>query len=409
MPRDDQGRGRRGREPVVLDQPGHRPQGHPAGGVQQRVRRRRPRARRRSPSSTSRSSTSPRSAPTSARSRKRSCRSRSQNQLARTRSSRATSTRSTSAAAPTASRPRRRRTSKVDAKDLNLRQSAVLAAVLNNPNDLDPANGKAAEAGAQGPLPVRRRRDGRRWARSTAEERDQRLPPAARTSRRSRPRTRTAARTATCCQMVRNELLRLGFSEQEINGGGLEVTTTFTKKAMDAAEDGVKAAAPRGLRLQGPARRRRHRRARHRCGARASTPARTTSSPRSTGRSRAARPARRSSRSRWRPGIKDGFSLKDTFDGNSPYVLARRHRRSRTRATHELRRRVNLITATEDSINTAYIDLTESMDDGPEKIVDTAGDMGIPPAEPAEGPVGLPDHLARPRAQRRRRARLARR
>ena len=40
--RDAQGRGRRGRGPVVLDQPGHRPQGHPARGVQQRVGRRDP-------------------------------------------------------------------------------------------------------------------------------------------------------------------------------------------------------------------------------------------------------------------------------------------------------------------------------------------------------------------------------
>ena len=41
--------------------------------------------------------------------------------------------------------------------------------------------------------------------------------------------------------------LRLGFSEQEINGGGLEVTTTFTPKAMDAAMDGMREARPEGF------------------------------------------------------------------------------------------------------------------------------------------------------------------
>ena len=51
---------------------------------------------------------------------------------------------------------------------------------------------------------------------------------------------------------------------------------------------------------------------------------------------------------------------------------------------------VSMITATQDSINTAYIDLTESMEDGPQKVVDTAVDMGIPPAEPPKEPWGFP-------------------
>ena len=72
---DDQGRRGRRREPHLLDRPGHRPQGHPARGLQQRRRATPPRARRRSPSSTSRSSTSPRSASSPARSRRRSSRS----------------------------------------------------------------------------------------------------------------------------------------------------------------------------------------------------------------------------------------------------------------------------------------------------------------------------------------------
>ena len=49
------------------------------------------------------------------------------------RSSRATSTPSTSVAAPTASRPRRRRTSASRAKELTVPQGAMLAAVLNSP------------------------------------------------------------------------------------------------------------------------------------------------------------------------------------------------------------------------------------------------------------------------------------
>ena len=53
--------------------------------------------------------------------------------------------------------------------------------------------------------------------------------------------------------MVKNELSTLTneetgepFTEDEIDGGGLRVTTTFTKKAMDAAEEGVAEVRPEG-------------------------------------------------------------------------------------------------------------------------------------------------------------------
>ena len=39
---------------------------------------------------------------------------------------------------------------------------------------------------------------------------------------------------------------------------------------------------------------------------------------------------------------------------------------------------ITLIKATEESVNTAYVDLTQRMDDGPQKILDMAVDMGIP-------------------------------
>src|SRR4029079_12430454 len=47
-------------------------------------------------------------------------------------------------------------------------------------------------------------------------------------------------------EMIRKELVRLGFDEQEINGGGLRVYTTLSKRAMSAAEDGVKEQKPQG-------------------------------------------------------------------------------------------------------------------------------------------------------------------
>ena len=49
-----------------------------------------------------------------------------------------------------------------DAKDLDLRESAVLASVINNPSRFDPANGKDAKQDAQGALRLRPGRHGRR-------------------------------------------------------------------------------------------------------------------------------------------------------------------------------------------------------------------------------------------------------
>ena len=50
----------------------------------------------------------------------------------------------------------------------------------------------------------------------------------------------------------------MGFTDQEIDGGGLRVTTTFTRNAMDAAAQAVRDQKPQGL--QAAARRGRLRR-----------------------------------------------------------------------------------------------------------------------------------------------------
>ena len=47
---------------------------------------------------------------------------------------------------------------------------------------------------------------------------------------------------------------------------------------------------------------------------------------------------------------------------------------------------ISLIKATEDSVNTAYADLTESLPEGPKKILDMAVDMGIPRNSPGLEP-----------------------
>jgi membrane peptidoglycan carboxypeptidase len=273
----------------------------------------------------------------------------------------------------------------VDASKLTLAQSAVLSAVLNNPVGLDPANGDAAEAALLG-----------RYQYVLDSMEDMGTATSAQVSeiRAALPKfpkirnvEQYGGQRGHVLTMVRKELVRLGFSEQEINGGGLKITTTFTKKAMNAAKDGVLEEKPEGF-------------------GRNLHVAVASVEP-GTGAVRGIYAgqdfldsqlnwavAGGQAGSTFKPfalaaGIEDGFELKDTFDGNSPYELPGGGRPFTNQGDEDYGR-VNLIKATESSINTAFIDMTLAMDDGPQKIIDTANRMGIPPREPANPPYGFP-------------------
>ncbi|HJQ05805.1 MAG TPA: transglycosylase domain-containing protein [Nocardioides sp.] len=275
----------------------------------------------------------------------------------------------------------------VDAKNLDLRQSAVLASLVNNPSGLDPANGKASRAallerydyvlngmesmGTAQPTQV-----------SKALDHLPKFPTI-------KSEDRYGGQRGHILAMVKQQLLDLGFSEQEIAGGGLQVTTTFTKKAMDATASGVKQVRPSGF---GP---------RHLHIAAASVEPGTGAV-----RGLFAGQDYLLSQLNWavlggqagstfKPfalaaGLKAGFSLKDTFAGNSPYTYPDGTTISNEQHT-SYGSKVNLIKALEESINTAFADLTQAIPDGPQKIVDMANAMGIPPAKPANPPYGFPD------------------
>src|SRR5699024_9924771 len=125
----------------------------------------------------------------------------------------------------------------VDAEDLTLEQSVVLASVLNNPGLLDPHEGKDNEE---------RLLERYRYAldgmvemgtldAATAAKAKQELPtfPDIRTS------NRFGGPGGFLLMMVKAELREAGFSEAEIDGGGLKVISTFDAKSQAAA---VKAA-----------------------------------------------------------------------------------------------------------------------------------------------------------------------
>ena len=247
----------------------------------------------------------------------------------------------------------------VDAEDLTLRQSARAgASVLNNPSQFDPANGKSHKEALLDALPLRARRHGLDEARSPQAAGDRGRASGCRRSRCSRSPA-YGGQKGHMLSLVRQELHQLGFTDDQIDGGGLRVTTTFTPKAMAAAKAGVVAVRPKHQRQAAP------RRGRPRCSPAAarwsaSSAARTTCAPRSTGPRPAAWSARPSSRSRSPPAITDGYSLKSTWDGNSPYVVPRRSRGPQrgSGAGHDYGSAVRSVLALEQSINTAFVDLS---------------------------------------------------
>ncbi|QZY30983.1 penicillin-binding protein [Nocardioides coralli] len=273
------------------------------------------------------------------------------------------------------------------AKDLNLRESAVLASVLNDPNDLDPAEGKGA-----------RRELKERYGFVLDSMAEEGMVDAARADKASRKlpkfpkievQSQYGGQRGHVLAMVRNELERLDFSEEQIEGGGLRVTTTFTKKAMDAAAEGVAEARPEGFSDK-----------KLHVGVASVEPGSGAVRGLYAGQDFLDSQinwavAGGQAGSTMKPSalvaaIEAGFSLKDTFEGNSPYVLPD-GTEIENQGDQDYGSSISMVDATEDSVNTAFIDMTTSMDKGPEKIVDAANRLGIPPAKSRKKAPGFPN------------------
>ncbi|WP_121254032.1 transglycosylase domain-containing protein [Nocardioides ferulae] len=264
------------------------------------------------------------------------------------------------------------------AAKLSLRESAVLAAVLNNPTRFDPDNGKDAR------LELRDRYE---WILGGMAEMDTISPEQAEKAQRRLPKfpeiaaeSRYGGQKGHMLTMVRKELVRLGFSEDEIDGGGLRVTTTFDPKVMAAAQEAAIEQRPEGF------------------GDKELHTAVASVEP-GTGAVRGfyAGQDYLDSQINWavsggqggsilKPfalvaAIRDGFSLKDTFYGNSPIELPD-GTDIENQGNTPYGEAIDMIAATENSVNTAFIDMTMSMENGPEKIIQAATDMGLPPEEP---------------------------
>ena len=287
---------------TLLDQQGHRPQGHPPRGVQQRLAAAPPRARRRSPSSTSRSSTSPRSAPARARLKEAILSLKIQRQMSKEeilegylntiyfgRGAYGIQAAAQAYFGKAAERPDRQggRGARGDHQ---------------HPEQLRPGERQGVRAGAAGALRLRldgMADDGHAAAEAEAAQPVYRLPKFPQDRSREPVRRPDAA---TCSHGPRRAAATSGFTDgrdrrrrpaghhdvhQE--GDGRRGATGVDRASARTSTRTCTSASPRSTRRP------------VRCAA--SSPVRTTSRASSTGPSRAARPARRSSRSRSRPAL----------------------------------------------------------------------------------------------------------
>jgi membrane peptidoglycan carboxypeptidase len=276
----------------------------------------------------------------------------------------------------------------VDAKNLSLRQSAVLASVLNNPSGYDPANGKKQKEALL--LRYRYVLEGMASMHTISDTRAAKAEKHLPTFPVFKQSSRYAGQRGHMLALVRQELHDLDFTDDQIDGGGLRITTTLTQKAMTAARQGVMEVRPKisdrflhvGVATVQPG-----------TGAllgfyagqdylhsqinwaEAGGMVGSTFKPASLAAA-----------------ITDGYSLKSTWDGNSPYTFPdglEVHNEGDSTGTN-YGSAISSIVATEQSVNTAFVDMSASMKNGPQKILTQAEKMGIPPSEADSRYPGIP-------------------
>ncbi len=266
----------------------------------------------------------------------------------------------------------------VDAKDLTLQQSIVLASVLNNPSMFDPSDSEKnlsrlkdryayvldgmvqmgtvtpEQATAAATLPV--------------------FPEVPKSSRYGGPK-------GFLLKMVEAELTANGFDAAQISGGGLQITTTFDEKAQAAAVASAQKytdAAATGAKVkQDPAQLH---------ASIASVQVGTGEvlalygGPDFVANTRNWATTDRMAASTFKAyavvaGLRNGFSLKSVLNGNTFTPKG---------DTSTIRNEFNtqygpvtLTKATADSINTAFVDMVQQIPNGPKEVMKAANDAGV--------------------------------
>jgi membrane peptidoglycan carboxypeptidase len=266
----------------------------------------------------------------------------------------------------------------IDAKDLTVPQAAVLASVVNNPSIFDPGEDDSNAARLLGRYRYVLQSMSETGAITAAQAASygQKLP----LFPRIKASQRYGGPKGFLLKMVQRELEADGLDANQINGGGLKITTTFDKKSQKAAVDAAQTYTKRSAGAAGQKASKLH-------AAIASVEVGTGEvlalygGPDYVENSRNWATTPRPTASTFKAyalaaGLKDGYSLLSRFNGNT-FTPPGDSTPIRNEYSHQYGR-VNLIRATADSINTAFVDMVTSMKDGADKVIEMAEAAGAP-------------------------------
>jgi membrane peptidoglycan carboxypeptidase len=251
-----------------------------------------------------------------------------------------------------------------DAKDLTVAEGAVLASVIRSPANYDPVDDAGRLQGRFNYV-----LDGmvtKGWL-EPGERAGLQVPKLA------DPAKPKGGTDYYLMDTVRRELKTHGFTDQDIDLGGLRVTSTFDRRSQRAAVRAVRQERPtenaRNVHI----------------GLSAVQPG-TGAVVAMYGGSEAGQ-LNEATQARVQPGsafkpftlsgaLRDDIGLKSRFWGNSPYDVPGTDKEVNNEFNKDYGTSVDLVKATEDSINTAYVDLSVQM--GARKALEAAVDAGIP-------------------------------
>ncbi|WOQ17122.1 transglycosylase domain-containing protein [Raineyella sp. W15-4] len=269
----------------------------------------------------------------------------------------------------------------IDAKDLTVGQAAVLASVVQNPSILDPKvdpdNMSRLKARYEYVL------SGMLDAKSITQDQYSQFTGKMPELPTVKANPRYQGPKGFLVNMAEQELASLGFTDAQINGGGLRVTTTFDQKAQAAAE---KAAQTNQTQANAAAKSR---------GTNANAVHAAIASVDTTNgelialyggddfvkNSRNWASTARMTGSTFKTfgliaGLRDGFTLDSVFQGNT--FTPKGENQTVRNEFNQQYGPVTLQVATAQSINTAFVDMVSQMDHGPSKVIQAANDAGAP-------------------------------
>ncbi|MCW2840474.1 MAG: penicillin-binding protein, partial [Aeromicrobium sp.] len=260
------------------------------------------------------------------------------------------------------------------ASKLNYAQSALLATIINSPSYYDPyAEGAQARIQPRFNYVLNGMVESKAITAEEAAKFAEKLPEV----QDKQDNNRFGGTKGYLLAAVRDQLRALEFSDQQIEGGGLRVVTTFNFNAQKDAVEAVKANRPADAPELHPA---------------------LVSIQPGTGAVRAmyGGPDFIGSEQNWamlgtQPGstfkvfaviaaLENGYSLQTTLNGSSPLFNDEGEQIAENQGDSGGASfgRIPLSMATQESVNTAFVDLMQQMDDGQEKVFEAAQEAGIP-------------------------------